>query len=261
MYQQMNDTDKIKLIKKLYVQEKQSFGEIAKAHGTYANKVRRDAIKFKLPIRNKSEAQKNVLQSGKSKHPTKGKKRSDSEKDKISLSMHSSWNNLSDKERKKRKQDSKKRWNDMDDKTKENMQHAAHVAIRRSSVEGSKLEKFLLAKLLENNYKTQFHKEQILANTKLQIDIFLPQHNIAIEVDGPSHFEPVWGTNALNRNQKYDQKKTGLILGKGMKLIRIKQTGDYSKAKAIILSNKLMKLLDNISDSKEQLFYIEDNND
>jgi very-short-patch-repair endonuclease len=149
----------------------------------------------------------------------------------------------------------------MDDVAKQNMLHAAHVAIRKSSVEGSKLEKYILSKLLEKQYKVQFHKEQILSNTKLQIDIFLPAENIAIEVDGPSHFEPVWGDDCLSRNQKYDQKKTGLILGKGIKLIRIKQTGDYSKAKAIILTNKLLDLLENISEKQDNLFHIEENND
>lgn len=261
MYQKMSDFDKKKLITDLYVEKKMSFGDIAKEYGTYPNKIRRDAMKFNLPVRNRSEAQKNVLQSGKVDHPTQGKKRSSEEKDKISLGVHSSWNKLSDKEKNKRKQDSKKRWNAMDDKVKANMLNAAHIAIRKSSVEGSKLEKFILAKLLEQNYKVHFHKEQILANTKLQIDIFLPEDNIAIEVDGPSHFEPVWGEDSLSRNQAYDQKKTGLILGKGIKLIRIKQTGDYSKAKAIILTQQLMDLLGTISSSQDNLFHIEEPNE
>lgn len=257
----MNDFEKQKVIQEMYVDKKMSFADIAEKHGTYANKIRRDAIRFKFPVRNKSEAQKNALEMGKASHPTEGKIRSDEEKNKIALSMHSSWNNMSDEQRNKRKQDSKKRWNAMDETAKQNMLNAAHVAIRKSSVEGSKLEKFILSKLLEKEYKVQFHKEQILSNTKLQIDIFLPAENIAIEVDGPSHFEPVWGDDCLSRNQRYDQKKTGLILGKGIKLIRIKQTGDYSKAKAIILTNKLMDLLQNISNSKDNLFYIKDENE
>jgi very-short-patch-repair endonuclease len=261
MYKQMSDAEKQKLIQDLYVDNKLSFADIAKKYGTYPNQIRRDALRFNLPVRNKSEAQINALKSGKASHPTEGKTRTDAEKNKISLSMHSSWSNMSDTEKNRRKQDSRKRWNEMDDVAKQNMLHAAHVAIRKSSVEGSKLEKYILSKLLEKQYKVQFHKEQILSNTKLQIDIFLPAENIAIEVDGPSHFEPVWGDDCLSRNQKYDQKKTGLILGKGIKLIRIKQTGDYSKAKAIILTNKLLDLLENISEKQDNLFHIEENND
>lgn len=258
MYQQMNDFEKQKTIKDMYVDKKMSFADIAKKYGTYPNKVRRDAIRFNFQIRNKSEAQKNALESGKSTHPTEGKMRSDQEKNKIALSMHSCWTNMSENEKKKRKQESKNRWDAMDDVAKQNMLHAAHLAIRKSSVEGSKLEKFILSKLIEKEYKVEFHKEQILSTTKLQIDIFLPVENVAIEVDGPSHFEPVWGDECLSRNQRYDQKKTGLILGRGIKLIRIKQTGDYSKARALILTNKLIDLLENISTYKDNLFHIED---
>lgn len=259
-YQKMTEHQKRKLISKLYVDQKQSFGEIAKEYKTYPNKVRRDAIKYGISIRSKSDAQKNVLQQGKANHPTKGKKRSEEEKNKISLGMHQSWNELSDKERNKRKMQSKKNWNNFSDVQKENMANAAHIAIRKTSVEGSKLEKFLLKKLIENNIKVQFHKEQTLVNTKLQIDLYLPETNTAIEVDGPSHFAPVWGQDSLSKNKKYDQKKTGLILGKGMKLIRIQQTGDYSNARALLLYDQLSKVIDKISNNEttENLFQIKD---
>ena len=89
------------------------------------------------------------------------------------------------------------------------------------------LTRFILDSLLQDGYKVDFHKEQSLLNTKLQIDLFLPSMNTAIEIDGPSHFLPVWGEDALAKNISYDQKKQGLILGKGLALIRIKQTKDF----------------------------------
>jgi very-short-patch-repair endonuclease len=76
--------------------------------------------------------------------------------------------------------------------------------------------------------------------------LFLPELDIAIEVDGPSHYEPVWGTDSLNRNIKYDQKKTGLILGKGLVLIRIKQTKDFAPARAEVIYSKLKLTINNI---------------
>lgn len=261
MYHQMTDENKRKAIQELYINKKMSFADIAEKYSTYANKVRRDALRFNIPIRNKSEAQKHVLTSGKAAHPTAGKQRTEEEKNKISLGVYNAWEGLSDQERKKRQNDSKDRWNSLDQEVKNNMLHSAHIAIRKSSKEGSKLEKFILSKLLENNYNVEFHKEQILSNTKLQIDIFLPKENVAIEVDGPSHFEPVWGEDSLNKNQKYDQKKTGLIIGKGIRLIRIKQTSDFSKARATILTDKLLGLLNTIDNNKDNLFYIEDTNE
>mgnify|MGYP003325369255 CR=1 FL=1 len=123
------------------------------------------------------------------------------------------------------------------------MLQKANLAVRESSKKGSKLEHFLLNKLINNGYKVDFHKEQFLVNTKLQIDLFLPKLNIAIEVDGPSHFSPVWGEEVLKRNIAYDQKKSGLIIGRGYSLIRVKQIKDFSNTRAEIVGNKLMSML------------------
>jgi very-short-patch-repair endonuclease len=81
---------------------------------------------------------------------------------------------------------------------------------------------------------------------------------IAIEIDGPSHFLPVWGEEVLNKNKKYDQKKEGLIIGKGWKLIRIIQTKDFSKTRATITYGKLLEVLKNIDNHQENKILIED---
>ena len=94
----------------------------------------------------------------------------------------------------------------------------------------------------------------------MQIDLFLPTMNIAIEVDGPSHFESVWGEEVLQRNITYDAKKTGLIIGKGYKLIRVKQKKDFSKTRAKIVCDKLLQTIYNINDTVSKVIEIEDNN-
>jgi len=160
-----------------------------------------------------------------------------------------------------RKNKSRLAWEQLGEDQKANIISLANQAVRQSSKTGSKLEKFLLEKLLQDGHVVEFHKEQILSNTKLQIDLFLPILNIAIEVDGPSHFAPVWGEDALKKNQKYDRKKTGLIIGKGLFLIRIKQTNDYSKARALVIYEKLQKAIDNIklnTTNKTNIINIED---
>jgi very-short-patch-repair endonuclease len=246
-YSKLSDEKKYKIIKDLYENNNKSFKDIADALGTYANKVRRDAIKFNIKIRDKSEAQKNALTTGKHNHPTKGKKRSDDTKRKIGKSVLESWENLSESELKDRKLKAKENWEKLTDDEKKYIQQKATEAVRVSSKQGSKLENFLVNELIKDGYKIQFHQEQTLANTKLQIDILIPNMNVAIEVDGPSHFAPVWGSDALKRNIKYDQKKTGLILGKGLVLIRIKQSMDFSKSRSLLIYNKLKELLNNIS--------------
>jgi len=236
-------------LKRLYLEEHKSFQEIAEKYNTYPNRVRRDAIKIGIPIRSKSEAQKLALETGKHKHPTKGTTRSEETKEKIGSSVMNSWESLEESELKRRKELAKNNWDNLSEEEKQLRFEKANEAVRVSSKLGSKLEKYLLENLVTNNYRTIPHKEQILSNTKLHIDLFLPELNIAVEVDGPSHFLPVWGEEALKRNQEYDNKKTGLLIGKGINLIRIKQQKDFSKSRAKIIFGRLMEA---IADVKNQ---------
>jgi very-short-patch-repair endonuclease len=246
-YEDFNDSQKKEMLKKEYENNLLSFGEIAKKYNTYSNRVRRDAIKFSISIRDKSKAQKVALSSGRHTHPTKGTERPDHVKSKIGMSVLQSWEELDDVELEKRKQTAKDNWEKLSDDEKQNILRSANAAVRKSSNVGSKLELFLLEQLIKKGYKVDFHKEQTLSNTKLQIDLFLPTMSVAIEVDGPSHFNPVWGEDALKKNQKYDNKKNGLILGKGLVLIRIKQSKDFSKSRASLICEKLVEELGLIS--------------
>ena len=257
-YSKLSETEQKNVIEKLYTKDKLSFAAIAKQLNTYANKIRRDANKFEIPIRDKSQAQSNALKKGVHKHPTKGKQRTAEEKSKIGLGIHHSWNSLSEAELADRKLKAKQSWDKLSDNKKANILNSALAGVRERSKTGSKLEKFLLKHLIDNGYRVEFHKEQVLSNTKLQIDIYLPELTTAIEVDGPSHFEPVWGQETLTRNQQYDRKKTGLIIGKGMKLIRIQQQKDFTPTRAKLIFNKLQKVLEDLKNSKDKTFTIKD---
>lgn len=245
-YNTLSDNLKKEILMKEYSDLKKSFQEIALNYNTYANKLRRDAIKFDISIRSKSDAQKNALKKGVAKHPTKGKERSIDEKTKIGFGVMKNWENIDSKTLESRKKKAKDNWEKLSDDEKSNMIASANAAVRIASKNGSKLEKFILESLITDGFKVDFHKEQMLSNTKLQIDLFLPKLNVAIEVDGPSHYEPVWGEDALKRNKSYDNKKTGLILGKGLVLIRLKQTKDFSPSRARVLYDQTKDILDQI---------------
>ena len=245
-YTELSENEKKKILLQEYEVNNKSFQDIAESLGTYANKVRRDAIKYKINIRDKKEAQKNALRTGKSKHPTQGIERSEEVKNKIGKGVMNSWENLDETELEQRREKARLNWEKLSDDVKQNILREANTAVREASKTGSKLEKYLLDRMLQDNYRVDFHKEYSLLNTKLQIDLFLPTLNVAIEVDGPSHFQPVWGTDALKRNKTYDNKKTGFILGKGLVLIRVIQTKDFSKAQANKIYNDLSVQLDQI---------------
>ncbi len=240
-YDLLSKNQKLDLLKDLYINQNKSFADIAELYDTYPNRIRRDAKAFNIPVRNKSDAQKNALSTGKHKHPTKGQSRTQEVKEKIGFGVLESWQELSNVELESRKEKAKENWEKLSKDQRSNMQKSATDAVRLASKVGSKLEKFLFNQLIGNGYHVDFHKEQTLVNTKLQIDLFLPTLNIAIEVDGPSHFEPVWGQESLKKNIKYDNKKEGLIIGKGWHLIRIKQTKDFSPSRGKICYAKLLE--------------------
>lgn len=212
-----------------YLANQKSFADIAKDLGTYTNRVYRLAKKFEIPIRPKSESQKLVLSQGKKPHPTAGRKMSDKTKELISNKVSERWASLSDEEKAEISKQKKETWNRLSEAEKQDFFQKGIKAVLESAKSGSKLEKWLYQELTKNGYKVDFHKEQKLMNERLQIDLYLPKLGVAIEVDGPSHFEAVWGEKAFNRNVRADQEKTGLLLSKGLRIIRIKNVKCFSQ--------------------------------
>lgn len=229
-YNTLTDAAKKSLLNNLYVKRQMSFPQIAELVGTYPNKIRRDAKKLGIPIRSTAQAQAVALKSGRHSHPTEGKQHSQASKLKISNKMATTWAELTDEEREYRSQIGREHWESLSDEEKSRLRAQAGEAIRQAAKEGSKLEKFLYDTLTNHGFVVEFHRERIVTNQRLQIDLFLPELNTAIEVDGPSHFRPIWGHETLERNRRSDNQKSGLILGQGWCLIRVRQTQSLSLA-------------------------------
>jgi len=233
---------------KLYKDDNLSPYEIAEKLSTYPNKVRRRLVKLGVVLRDKSTSQSVALSSGRHKHPTKGLKRSESVKIKISEGLATNWANMSDENREKRVQQGRDYWKSLTDLEKQNLRRAAAVAVRKTSKTGSKLENFLLKSLQNLGYVVEYHVEDLVKNEKLQIDLYLPKLGIAIEVDGPSHFFPIWGEDSLKRHQASDRQKNGLLMSKGFKIIRIKhiskklsQKGERDLLAAVVEQLEIIK--------------------
>jgi very-short-patch-repair endonuclease len=245
-YSKLTDKEKKKFIKDNYIKKKLSFAQIAKIAGTYSNKIRRDANKFGINIRNRSQAAKIALNEGRSEHPTKGKGHDESTRLKISESQGKVWDSLDDSERQKRSEIGKQSWNKKSEAEKREVIEKGGQAIREASRIGSKLERYILEELTKLKYNVQFHREHVLRNNRLEIDLYVTDLQTAIEVDGPSHFEPVWGEENLIKNQRSDKQKTGLIISQGMVLIRIKQDKRISQRYFRNILNKLVAELEKI---------------
>ncbi len=196
--------------------------EIAEHLKTYPNKVRRFLKKAGKTLRDKSAAQSLALTSGRHKHPTKGTIRSDDTKFKISEKVHSYWETLPDDIRQSRVDKSKEIWEAMSDHDKEALRKAASAAIRVASKDGSKIENFLRKDLTSHGFQVIFHKTGLIVNNNLEVDLFLPVQKTVIEIDGPTHFLPIWGEESLKKHIKADTHKSGLLLGAGFAIIRVK---------------------------------------
>ena len=252
-----SNTDKD--IVKLYNSGNYSTYELAEKFNTYPNKIRRILRKNGIPLRTKSAAQKNALRKGRASHPTKGKNHSEATKRKISDSQGKVWDEMSDEERQKRSDNGREAWNKKSEDEKNRLIRKAQDAIRESSKIGSKMERFLLRRLTEEGFRVDFHKDHWLRNNQLQVDLFIPELRTAIEVDGPSHFKPVWGVDNLIKNQKADRQKTGLILESGLVMVRIKQEKKLSQRYQREVEGRLFELLKKIQDKypKENERYFE----
>ena len=209
-----------KLIKSYKIDKKSTY-DIAQDFNTYPNKILRALKYLGVQIRTKSSAQSNALKTGKHKHPTKGKTRSEETKYKISEGMAKHWNDMSDEERKKRAEQSKKQWDSMSERDRFEMRQKASTAVLKASREGSKIEKFVYKGLTDRGYNVSFHKRGLI-DPKFEVDLFVQDLKTVIEIDGPAHFLPICGEEALQKNIRSDAQKSGLILSGGYVMIRVK---------------------------------------
>jgi len=212
----------IKKIIDMYVEENMSTRAIADTFSTYPNKIRRALVSSGIELRSKSDAQKEALKSGRHSHPTKGKPRPEEVKDKISISLEKAWSEVSDKERSRRSALAKKQWENMPEQEKIDLRKKASEALFLTIKEGSKPERFLYEKLQQAGHEVFLHKKDMIEGKKYEMDLFLPEISTIIEVDGPQHFEPVFGEKTLREYVKHDIIKNGILIRRGYCVVRIK---------------------------------------
>lgn len=240
----MKDFDQ-KVIK-MYNKENKSTYEIAEILKTYPNKIRRTLKKHGYELKSKSTAQSNALKSGRRPHPTAGKERSLSEKIKISSSLSSYWGDMNEREKERRSKQARDRWSKMSVEQKDLMQRKRVDAIRRSAKEGSKLEKFFQERLFEAGYSVRVH-EVIIPAENLEIDLYIHDLKTIIEIDGPSHFLPIWGEDKLQKQINADLRKSGALLSRGYAVVRVKSLGQESLSKREQLVADVIEILRKIS--------------
>lgn len=226
-----------------YVDKQRSTHEIADDLGTYPNKVRRALIKHGIPVRNRSDAQTAALKNGTQSHPTKGAPLSPEHREKIGERTLNVWSTMTNEEKIRRSELSRTQWDKMGDDQREHLQDMALEAVRKTAVSGSRLENYLMRGLSLSGYENNFHA----TFDKQHIDIVITKPvgkfaAVAIEVNGPAHYRPIWGKESHSKRAEGDARKIGLLIGMNYLVVIVKDVDGESSGHR--MKKALQKLLD-----------------
>ena len=227
-------------IEKMY-DEGKSVREIAAFFNTYPNKIARALKKTGKELRTKQAAGKIAFEQGKIVPPMLGKKRTEEEKAHIGAARAKKWASMPEEELEAFKEGARERWKAEPEEVKLERQKLAGEALRRASIEGSKAEKFLYEELTKSGYNVIMHKTGLVPGEKYEVDLYLPDLLVIIEIDGPQHFLPIFGEDSLQRAIKYDTIKNGTLIGKGFAIIRVKY---LMKSSSGYSNQRMLKMVD-----------------
>ncbi len=206
----------------LYFNQQLSLKVVADKLNTYPNNVRRILLKAGYTLRDKAASQIIAMESGRAEHPTKGKKLSKKTKLAISKGLETAWENRPAAQKIALANDAKTRWHEREPSVQAEFAKKAALGVRNAGIYGSKIEQFLLAKLREQGFNPQYQRENLIFSERMRVDIFLPDDSIALEIDGPTHYVPIWGEEALVEKMAKDDKKNGLLLYCGYHVLRVR---------------------------------------
>jgi len=195
----------------------------------------------KIPLRDKSDAQKNNLK--KTPHPMQGKTLTSATKDKISESLGKHWDGMTDKERKQRAQEIADNWQKTWDSYNATQKRAVidRLLYNQKPGQSSKLEESIAKQLCNKGYIVEQRSKNYVVGESFHVDIGLPNEKFVIEVDGIMHNAPIFGAAKLKKSLEADERKNNLLIAAGYTVIRIKDSGSHSKAKM----RKIMQFIEN----------------
>jgi very-short-patch-repair endonuclease len=232
------------ILKQEYFNKERSTTSIAEEYGTNPKRISRLLKKYGMQARTRSEAQKIVVVD---QHPTRGKERTDEEKIAISKGGANSW----DDDRKKVASDhAKRQWEDRTDEEKQRISSMAVLGLRKAAKYGSKMEHRIVERLrAEGN--TVLHHDMALPNENLEVDIWVTNKDVIIEVDGIFHVEPVYGEEKLRKTQDADRRKNGLLTKNGFAVVRLIITKKHiSENDYRVIEEKVLELIEQSKSGK-----------
>lgn len=239
-----------------YVDKQRSTSDIAKEHGVFPNTIRRELKRNGFDIRDKSAAQKlNIEKNG---APMEGRVRTDAEKERISAGLQRFWDELTPDEvaatKTKLSEVARNKWESLSPEEKRKAIKKMHKASNNRLREGSKNENLVADLIAAEGFKVEQRTNEYTPGRRFEIDICIPSLNVAIEWDGATHFDPIYGEENLSKVQKKDEKKNDILLAAGWTVIRCR---DHSTAPSLAFCKRAVaSIVDVIKNGKKKKLHI-----
>jgi len=244
-------------VRQFYLDEGLSMRAVAKKVGVPLATLSRFMKKHGIGARSKAQAQKNFLKDH--DHQMKGRKHSDETKKKISHSLGDFWDGLTDDEREevKRKIGSawQRKWAGMSDQERKLMMEGLSSRAKETQGQGSRLERFIAEELRKRGHLIEERSTNYTSGKDFEVDLALPRELIAIEVDGPTHFLPIYGEEHLTQQQERDARKDDMINATGYSVLRVRDNnGPLSQLRI----DKIEQAIEEIKqDGRTSVWYVE----
>lgn len=244
-------------VRRLYLDDGLSMRKVAETLKVPLATLSRFMKKHGISSRNKAQAQKNFLKDN--DHQMKGRKHTAETKKKISSSLGEFWDSLSDEEREevKRKIGAgwKRKWEAMSDQERRLTMEELSSKAKEAQGKGSRLERFIAEELRKRGYTVEERSTNYTAGKDFEVDLALPTERIAIEVDGPTHFLPIYGEEHLAQQRQRDARKDEMINATGYSVLRIlDNNGPLSQLRIDRIEEAIKEIKE---DGRTSVWYIE----
>lgn len=211
-------------VRRLYQDDGLSMRAVASQLGVPLATLSRFMKKNGITSRDKAQAQKNYLNDH--EHQMKGRSHTAETKKKISRGLGEFWDNLTEEQTEalKRKIGSawKRKWAAMSDSERRATMEELSTKAKEAQGNGSRLERFVAEELRTRGFTVEERSTNYTAGKAFEVDIALPKERVAIEIDGPTHFLPIYGEEHLAEQRERDARKDELILSSGYSVLRIR---------------------------------------
>ncbi|MHC5056388.1 MAG: DUF559 domain-containing protein [Planctomycetota bacterium] len=208
--------------------------------------------------RNKSEAQKNFIKRTGS-HQRSGTTHTEEAREQISDSMKEVYDGpRGDEIREKISQQRQEEWAQMSAADKAEVLETLKSSSRAKAMsgEGSNFENFLAEKLEEHGFVVEVRTKAYTPGQKFHVDIALPQEQIIIEVDGPTHWSPIYGDDELRKVQDKDKLKDNTLTNMGWNVLRVQDgSGSTTRARFVRVLDQVEFIRDKYK-GKKQTHYV-----